>query len=66
MTLPPPWKYLTRQLPPDATTVWIARIGVPEPPFLATWYTANSGFEFTLSGLTLALPWLLVLKWRLQ
>jgi hypothetical protein len=66
MSTPPPWKWISRELPPDQSTVWVVRIGAREPPFLATWYDSSSGFEFTLRSITLDVPWMLALKWRAQ
>ena len=62
----PPWTWLTKTPPDDLATVWIVRIGMPEPPMLGTWVQAVPCFYAGDQPIGWQIPFWIVSKWRAQ
>jgi hypothetical protein len=65
MRLYPPWKWLTKELPPDGEPIWFVRFGAPEPPILGTYEALSKSFLSVIDGETFIFFPMVVLKWRL-
>lgn len=59
-----PYHWQNQEVPSNGTTVWIVRVGGPEPPFQATWNLTAKAYAPVIADCFSVVPGFAVLKWR--